>query len=1076
MSAIEQYIENNQGAGPDGVRRYRTTCKVLIHDFTTATNGALDISQDVVHITTNKQIKGVGTATVIFTSAKNYLNLIFPNNYINIYWDINDGTGFTRQFFGFVDRINEKYVVGPDGKPSTTYTVTCSDFSKVFEKTFLYVNAQLAQRKDLASQDIGKVNIGGLAIASKGVEVEGSPADIIQNLIALLLGFGTQFELPPGYNPAFYEGNKKKLIESFYNTRRNIVDVESFIKLLEDQLASAKAEALKQAGDKKSSLADVGAATASLFEKGLNKLGINADNKSVFSTGIITTTVMNTLSRPASFMDILDLYSYVESDFIDGYHGSTGIWAKDGPISSVLNEYCNDMVNELMFDLRPVSDNDSEEYSRKEDEVKGNLAEGGIPAGIKYAPAVILREYPYSTIHKYDGDSVELSLRDSADNKITLGEIPIHAVFSDQIGKPGRHLIPCTKTSYASTVFGKESSDQSSRILDVAVVYEHEIKSTDFGRSDHDHFNLFEVIDDFGFTGEGAKFFMQDLLPIVSPVHIARNGIRVRSERTKFCRPSMGSSTHTNPTSLVNVVVESDKLDTEDPVPSVHLSGGIAPPLTHGGTSKAPSKWGWRYNGAEGIWKFHNGIDLYAPKGTPVYAIADGYVVMAAPLSSLGFYSQSVMIQHPQLGGGDLYSFYAHLDDIEAPFKTNLPGNAPRAAYTNEDVVSGGQYAKKEVKKGQLIGKSGNNGGPGNGIGGPFSVAPHLHFELIRKIEGKSYPSQYGLANAAKVADINRLPEQDLAYVGVSAKPHSNLNGTGGLLIQVVDPGNKLASLKAAGQFPFESKSQRSMDPFDYFQENGINLADAARGLSGAGGGESTTDEDDGVTPDDPTDNVPPAPGLPSLPANPLADKEEKATTKIDNGPIRIQIARWAILLDHWYQHNTEYLSGSIDMRGAPEIRPGYRLDLPERELSFYIEAVTQSWDVNKDLITNLQVTRGQTNNPFPLFVAPTPIGKQKMDGNSRLGSYFVVPDPVAVRRSLSFTSHEGFSGVNLPMNDLENPGKYKPEVAIPADTTRLAPAGSADPFSKFKKAGTSLIDTVGGVVGVDPSSGVGLG
>jgi murein DD-endopeptidase MepM/ murein hydrolase activator NlpD len=85
----------------------------------------------------------------------------------------------------------------------------------------------------------------------------------------------------------------------------------------------------------------------------------------------------------------------------------------------------------------------------------------------------------------------------------------------------------------------------------------------------------------------------------------------------------------------------------------------------------------------------HNGVDLAAPRGTPVYATADGMVQMAQWYSSYGNY---VQIGH----GTDMETRYAHL-----------------SSYT----VSPGQ----DVRAGDLIGYVGSTG---------RSTGPHLHYEV----------------------------------------------------------------------------------------------------------------------------------------------------------------------------------------------------------------------------------------------------------------------------------------------------------------------------------------------------------
>ena len=126
-------------------------------------------------------------------------------------------------------------------------------------------------------------------------------------------------------------------------------------------------------------------------------------------------------------------------------------------------------------------------------------------------------------------------------------------------------------------------------------------------------------------------------------------------------------------------------------------SGGSTSSSTVGGiTWKVPirytaftSPFGWRKHPVYGTRKFHYGVDLAAPSGTPIYATRSGTVVAATYNSSSGNY---VTINH-----GDGYkSIYMHM---------------------TRDTVKVGQY----VKQGQVIGYCGSTGA---------STGPHLHFGI----------------------------------------------------------------------------------------------------------------------------------------------------------------------------------------------------------------------------------------------------------------------------------------------------------------------------------------------------------
>lgn len=100
--------------------------------------------------------------------------------------------------------------------------------------------------------------------------------------------------------------------------------------------------------------------------------------------------------------------------------------------------------------------------------------------------------------------------------------------------------------------------------------------------------------------------------------------------------------------------------------------------------------------------KKHNGLDVMAPKGTPVKAIMDGYIISSDWTLETG---NTIGIQH----GGNLISFYKHNSTLL------------------KDV---GDY----VKAGEAIAIIGNTGTLSNG--------PHLHFELWYKgkpVDPKDY-------------------------------------------------------------------------------------------------------------------------------------------------------------------------------------------------------------------------------------------------------------------------------------------------------------------------------------------------
>lgn len=103
------------------------------------------------------------------------------------------------------------------------------------------------------------------------------------------------------------------------------------------------------------------------------------------------------------------------------------------------------------------------------------------------------------------------------------------------------------------------------------------------------------------------------------------------------------------------------------------------------------SGFGMRNDPFTGESRFHNGIDIALPAGTPVISIAPGQVVFAG---RKGGYGNVIEIEHPN----GVRSMYAHLAALE---------------------VALGQT----VNRGEAVGLSGSSG---------RTTGPHLHFEIRR--------------------------------------------------------------------------------------------------------------------------------------------------------------------------------------------------------------------------------------------------------------------------------------------------------------------------------------------------------
>ncbi|MDN5919341.1 MAG: M23 family metallopeptidase [Pseudonocardia sp.] len=143
-----------------------------------------------------------------------------------------------------------------------------------------------------------------------------------------------------------------------------------------------------------------------------------------------------------------------------------------------------------------------------------------------------------------------------------------------------------------------------------------------------------------------------------------------------------------------------EKAAEEDEAKGAALAHGAPQAVVYDGTTYALPTRGQLTSGFGGRWGVtHYGIDLAAPIGTPIYALADGVVDKAGPASGFGMW---VVLKHTD----GTSSVYGHI---------------------NRALVEAGQ----EVKAGDEIAEVGNRG---------QSTGPHLHLEVWEQDGSKTNP------------------------------------------------------------------------------------------------------------------------------------------------------------------------------------------------------------------------------------------------------------------------------------------------------------------------------------------------
>lgn len=126
----------------------------------------------------------------------------------------------------------------------------------------------------------------------------------------------------------------------------------------------------------------------------------------------------------------------------------------------------------------------------------------------------------------------------------------------------------------------------------------------------------------------------------------------------------------------------------------VVVTGGFLTPVQ----GRLSSPFGWRIHPKFKSRKFHNGIDIAAPMGTPIKAANAGKVIFSG---WYGGYGRVVILDHGHVNGVPTTTLYAHM--------------------SRQKVVVG-----QSVVRGQTIGLVGSTG---------YSTGPHLHFEV--RVNGK---------------------------------------------------------------------------------------------------------------------------------------------------------------------------------------------------------------------------------------------------------------------------------------------------------------------------------------------------
>jgi len=556
--------------------RQRTRVIAIVHSHVNfeksgPTGRVVDLSRDLVSLQTSKTTTATGRFQFQLVPRRNYLNLIFPNDVVNIYIDPGDGKrGFVRTLFGYVDRVDRSITTDQDGSTTTTFTVIGSDFQKAIDKTSLYFNAYMRQNLDerFARTSEGAVrgsfrnDAEGSILRNAGVTAYGSPADFIENFLLVLLGFGQQWRLPdvyPKHVDLINQNQATRKQRAFAKIPQNLVNLIDSLGMRRE-LIDANVEAINN------KFFEIGIDVATPTEKSVNSalnrlkaatLFINSPELLAYRASLPKTDA----SQPISILDLIT-FDFIESLCIDGFQSNAAITQTgSATLGQFLYGNCNDFINELIFDLRPVSMGPNGKdgglqgshgiagYSTQPDELRVN-AEGTVDMppsaqAIKYVPAVVFREYPYSVVPGLDLTGLMI-LPAGIDPKGSTysGTVPFGPIFSVGVEQPGRHIFNYGEPiSVVSCQYHKEAKPY--KHLDVLTIENSDVISESLGRSDEDTFNVMQLTpQSITNASDQYRSVLTNFSPILNQVSIARHGLRVWEGTTQFANYSSDLQCH----------------------------------------------------------------------------------------------------------------------------------------------------------------------------------------------------------------------------------------------------------------------------------------------------------------------------------------------------------------------------------------------------------------------------------------------------------------------------------------------------------------------------------------------------
>jgi hypothetical protein len=555
----------------------RTHTRLALVTYPHDSEKPVELSRRVHAFSISKNKASVGQASFRVLGGANLHNVVQPGDWLAAWVDTGEGRGLEWVFFGQLDAVSRVQESYPDGSEMTSmFELAASDFQIAVDQCQLFSNAWFQVRRDMSIDANLSINLtqGGFGLAP-GYFLQGSPAAFVEYLLISIGGFAKQFTLPksmPVDREAIMAKRKILLSRGLRLVPKDTVDQhlgwEFTTTGLDEPNAYQRVVEAVEAIERESKA------------QGRSKELLDALELRVLA-GLLRTL---SDSAPITLMDLLS-FDFIEHGAVAGWYMTRGVMGGTVNMSlgDLLREYQNGIVNELIFDLRPVAAGQNQRFGNADlisapvdyvatpDMLGGSGGTTDVSSdvgAVQYVPAVVMREHPFSVVpgvdlshvRVYDKDLLALvqSSRKSGpkiDDTETFGFIPFGPIFAQQRTGSGdatarvlydyRYLIgldmdvpnECTLGWNPSTRTSSTSGDVSAlapiKHLDVSVVRDDEILSDARTRARGAVANIISMYSR-SVDPVLARLWMTDVLPITNGVSIQRYGIRSLELPTLF--------------------------------------------------------------------------------------------------------------------------------------------------------------------------------------------------------------------------------------------------------------------------------------------------------------------------------------------------------------------------------------------------------------------------------------------------------------------------------------------------------------------------------------------------------------